>query len=546
MMAIVSGLHVQQQPGAMDSQYAEAETDAEELATGTIPVAADTPLLRDRADSFQDPSRRKGSIYWLLPAFLFIALAFGASLAPRINLLISLVCKEYQQERFGSSLSVIIGGNNEECRIPEVQARAARLSLTINLVSAALSAYTTARYGAWSDRVGRKKVILLSAFGALCNDIIIIAVARYFDILGTKFLIVGAFIDGLLGSFTTGMAATNAYASDCTKPDKRAVAFGYISGSLFLGIAIGPVVGAYLIKAFGDVIVVFYASLIVHIAYIIYAWVVLPESLSERRMATARAAYSTSKIQDEEERSRVGSFWQYVRHLNVFKPISIFFLSKEGTSARLRRNFLLLAYIDIVFILNMGAFSIVVLYPTYVFGWQDLEQGYYLSIVGSTRVFILLVVLPLIMRYFRSETSDDRHGSGADRLDIWIVRAAAFVETIGYASKALAGNTAQYYLASALAASAGFGSPALQSALIKHVPKEKTGELLGALSVLQSISRVVTPTVLGLIYSWTVGTDPRAVLYVMTGAMCSGFIFSWFVRAGYSNPLPRPTNSRPE
>ena len=96
-------------------------------------------------------------------------------------------------------------------------------------------------------------------------------------------------------------------------------------------------------------------------------------------------------------------------------------------------------------------------------------------------------------------------------------------------------TTNQYYASGALTAMGGLGPPTLQSALTKHVAKEEVGRLLGALSLLGSMSRVVSPTVLNLLYSFTVATCPQTIFYVLSGAMCVGFILSWGVRAHGNN-----------
>jgi len=59
-----------------------------------------------------------------------------------------------------------------------------------------------------------------------------------------------------------GMAVAHSYAADCTTAENRAVSFGYFQGSLFLGIAAGPVLGGMLIKATGNVLNIFYAALV--------------------------------------------------------------------------------------------------------------------------------------------------------------------------------------------------------------------------------------------------------------------------------------------
>jgi hypothetical protein len=148
-------------------------------------------------------------------------------------------------------------------------------------------------------------------------------------------------------------------------------------------------------------------------------------------------------------------------------------------------------------------------------------------------VFVLIVILPLLIRIFRGPASQasQRPVVGADTLEVWLIRFCPFIEMIGFFCMSLARNTVEYCAFGALAACGGLGPPTLQSALTKHVAKEDVGRLLGALSLLGSISRVVSPTVLNLLYSFTVGTCPQTVFYVLSGAMFIGFLMSWGVRA---------------
>jgi hypothetical protein len=108
----------------------------------------------------------------------------------------------------------------------------------------------------------------------------------------------------------------------------------------------------------------------------------------------------------------------------------------------------------------------------------------------------------------------------------------------------LAKTTNQYYLSGALASLGGIGPPTLQSALTKHVAKGEMGQLLGALSILQSLSRVVSPTILNLLYSFTVATCPQTVFYALAGAMFVGFLMSWGVRAHGTSLEDLLTNSQ--
>lgn len=101
-----------------------------------------------------------------------------------------------------------------------------------------------------------------SSFGLLASEITTILAAKYPHLFSVNIILIGAVVDGLCGSFLLGMALSYSYAADCTSPARRAVAFGYFQGCLFLGVAIGPALGGMLIEATGNVLTVFYAALV--------------------------------------------------------------------------------------------------------------------------------------------------------------------------------------------------------------------------------------------------------------------------------------------
>jgi hypothetical protein len=145
-----------------------------------------------------------------------------------------------------------------------------------------------------------------------------------------------------------------------------------------------------------------------------------------------------------------------------------------------------------------------------------------------------VVILPIIIRIFRgpsSRGSTVASATGADSLDVWLIRLCPAIEMVGFFCMGMARTTNEYYASGSLAALGGLGPPTLQSALTKHVAKEDVGKLLGALSLVGSLSRVVSPTVLNLLYGFTVGTCPQMVFYVLSGSMFVGFLMSWGVKA---------------
>src|SRR3989442_4254489 len=91
--------------------------------------------------------------------------------------------------------------------------------------------------GAWSDRFGRRPVILISCFG-ISTDYNFMALAP-----SLAWLFVGRIISGIT---TSNVSTAFAYITDVTPPEKRAKPFGLVSAAFGLGFVIGPAVGGYL------------------------------------------------------------------------------------------------------------------------------------------------------------------------------------------------------------------------------------------------------------------------------------------------------------
>lgn len=155
----------------------------------------------------------------------------------------------------------------------------------------------------------------------------------------------------------------------------------------------------------------------------------------------------------------------------------------------------------------------------------------YLSIVNSVRVTMLVVVLPLLITWYR-RSRNTQHHRGSDSLEIFLIRFAILFEAVGYFSYAVAPTGALFTLAGVSVALGGVGSPTIQSSLTKHVPDDKTGQLLGALALLHSLARVVTPTVFNLVYAKTVATVPQTVFICLGAAFAGAAVCSLFVRTG--------------
>ncbi|KUJ14234.1 MFS general substrate transporter [Mollisia scopiformis] len=535
-----------------------------------------TPLLADGQGNDGDNSRRgreweghadyegltwwhKPSMYWLLPPFFLFAIAGGGIMVPKLNLILSLVCRGYFIDRSSMDPNfvlapIMLGGDNPQCRIPEVQALATKFTLYITMISGTLSAIMSPKLGALSDRYGRLRILVITSGGAFLGEIITIAAATYPDSMSYNWLLLGAFCDGLCGSFNAGMAITHAYAADCTPPPKRAVAFGYFHACLFSGIAIGPLIAAFLVKETGSLISTFYFALAVHTFFILFVLTMVPESLTKKRQHQAQERHNAELY----ALGLVERDWVvFFKRANILAPLKILYPTGPGTTAKLRSNLILLSMVDtIIFGVAMGAMTVVVYYLGFQFGWDTAQISIFTSVVNVVRVTALIVVLPTLNYLVRTRRANKQRresgfavpepNSGTDTLDLSIIRAAVCFEIVGYGTYAAVRTGPLFVVAGVMAAMGGIGSPTLQSALTKHVPHDRIGQLLGATGLLHALARIVCPLIFNLIYANTVGTFPQAVFVVLSCCFVVGFIASWGIRPNVylEDPITFSGNTR--
>ncbi|KAK7514702.1 tetracycline-efflux transporter-like protein [Phyllosticta citriasiana] len=542
--AAPTGLHDGQDMVVSSVGGFHSRTGTEDERAPLLPKVDDDDRPPPYSEFAALPWYRRPSVYWMLPMFFITALANAGIIVPKMNLIISLICRRYFADEAISNpilanLPLDVGTGNPECHSAEVSAQVAQFTLYGNLMSGILCAITSPKLGALSDRYGRLRIIVITSTGMLIGDAIILCAANFPDKFPVNWILAAYAVEGLCGSFIAAMAIAHSYATDCIPVDRRSTVFGYFHGALFTGIALGPIVSAYLIKAMGSIVSIFYISIGVHIAFILFTGLFVPESLTKARQAAAREKHAL-------ERAAIppSSDWiNQIRNFNLFEPLKVLFPKGRGTSPALRRNLLLLAAVDTtVFGVHMGAVYVTIIYTSHMFNWSNFETSRLVSISNGSRVFFLLIVLPLINRVFRGRaTRGDQDGlgrtnnrppAGADAVDLGIIRVSIFFDTLGYLGYTLSRSSNLFLISSAVAAAGGIGSPTLQSSLTKHVPPDRTGQLLGAIGLLHALARVVAPTVFNAIYAATVASFAQAVWIALTAVFAVAWAASFFVRQG--------------
>ncbi|KAF2144532.1 uncharacterized protein K452DRAFT_143399 [Aplosporella prunicola CBS 121167] len=357
----------------------------------------------------QGSTRRQPKVIWLIVFFLINSLAFGIAAVPRINLVVSLICRQTLDSQApgsgdaGSTEPVVIGGHNPQCmEHSEVSSLTALTASYGNVISGVLSICTSTFLSMLSDRVGRIKIIAYSAVVLLCAEAVLVVLANSSASVSYKWLYLAYLLDGLAGSFSVIMAMASAYISDCTAQEQRNVEVGRMQAAMFIGIAVGPAISSAIVGSSGQKspLLVFYICLVMRAFSLVYLSIV-PESLPAlvagtiSRNAPLFPMLNMSSAKSFDIRAQLD-------RINPFKWLDRLVPSGTIGSTLLRRNVLLLLAIN--FICYSGAMAtsdVLILYPQMVFKWGNVENNMFMSIVNAFRAAVSALALPLLIKLFR-------------------------------------------------------------------------------------------------------------------------------------------------
>lgn len=299
--------------------------------------------------------------------------------------------------------------------------------------------------GNLSDQYGRRPILLFSLLG-FGIDYLFVAFSPTI-----WFLFVGRSIAGMTGaSFTTA----SAYIADISTDENRAQNFGMIGAAFGIGFIIGPVLGGIL-GQYGTRLPFFVAAGLA-LVNALYGYFVLPESLTKdhrRKFEWKRA-------------NPIGSLKQ---------------LSKYPSIGRLIGS-LVLVYIAAHAVQSTW---------TYIniekFNWSESTIGYSLGIVG----LLVAIVQGVLIRYINPKLGNEKS-----------VYIGLLFYSLGLTLFAFASQTWMMFVFLIPYCFGGICGPALQSIISGEVPKNEQGELQGALTSMISVTSIIGPLVMTLLFSF--------------------------------------------
>jgi MFS family permease len=305
--------------------------------------------------------------------------------------------------------------------------------------------------GDWSDRKGRRPILIYSQIGS-CIGFILMGAALHLP-NPLLWLFVARIVDGLSGG---NLTVAQAYITDVTKPEERAKSFGMIIGTSFgLGFLMGPMLGGFLSRYGYDKPA--YLAAVISFASAMATIFLLPETQHQR------------------DESRPSGLALYTR---VFDYLGI---------APLRRLLFVFFFMTLPFALYVSMFA---LFADRHLHFTAEQAGYFLGFVGFLGiVWQGGVVGPFVKRF-----------GDYKALVIGLICSAVglyYLALVDVWWKLL-------IVAIFFSFGHGIGRPALTSLLTQSAPPQRRGGVLGATTSLDSFSRIIAP----LFGGWIIAIHP--------------------------------------
>lgn len=411
--------------------------------------------------------------------------------------------------------------------IKDSQKTISNIQSILATISGILGFFLSSKFGQLSDRYGR--VFIFKVFNVIniFNSIFVIIyfqiIKKYNLILMIIFLSIGYFSGGVM----TLISNSAGYVSDIEDKKTRTISISILMSVIYLALGIGPLISSFIVKITNSNIIILWVSLGLSIISTILTFTLLVESKNPKSLQLANERYNQKYVNNSRSLS---SFQFFNIILSFFKPINRLWLPKTQNGSIIPRiNVLTLIFVDIIQMSScMGTMHVLVLYCILKFNWSTIQIGYYMSLLGFCKAFVLLVIAPLIHNLLVLKFNYRVNTQSVDDIDRILILISLIFIFLSILLLVITNNSYIVYLTAILQSLVGIISPIIHSAIVKFSANTESGEIFGVIAVTRHLQMLVFPVFFLRIYSFTVDKFPKLFLLlplIGSGVSC---IISYF------------------
>lgn len=363
--------------------------------------------------------------------------------------------------------------------------------------------------GAWSDRIGRRPVLIISQVGTLVGFILLFSchlVVGYSAPLAIFLLYFSRVLDGVSGG---NISIASAYIADITEAKDRAKGMGLIGAAFGIGFVFGPAIGGFVGKHFGLPFVPIVAALF-SLTALIMTIVTLPESHHPGEPSPDARRFSITGLRHALARPIIGalilmSFVNGFAFAGMEQTFSLIIQERAFPDARVLQDMSA----------TRPALAAAEALQDPAIQKQVAEKSAQESsgasgyLFGGIGIIIAIIQGGLIGRLVKKFGEPVLACAGP------IIIAAGLV-IIGRAGT-IAGVWADFILGSGLLAiGSSLFNPAVNSLISRHAGEHEQGEILGASQGMASLARATGPMLAGYLY-WKISSG---MPYYVSAGIC--------------------------
>lgn len=468
------------------------------------------------------------------------------------------------------------------CRLAEITTGVSKVRAAFGSLAAFLGLFSTAYYGTMGDIYGRRLVLFITVSFLLLGDLWLLY--QSYAPKHPYFVLFAAALKGLGGYISTVVASQNSFVADCSKTEFRAWYLGLNFAAYHLGTALGPSLSGFIVQYTPHMYYVFYITSTFWIIYLLYVWLILPESLD----------VSESKEQ-QNKISGFSSIWRScLEPLIILWPRSLcteescefhqYDINADTHAGRRHWDVLLAAILISLTLLGAGSMGLLPLYTDYKFGWGPMKASLILSTDSFASSITLVALFPLLSKVIekiieklysseglfedpsradntsslqgirnvfsylvrpgysrssilRGRTADEKYT--IVKRDVWNAQLGYAIALSAAVLLAVAKSDVALFTAVIIQAISNMVVPCVQSIALNGVQSEYNGRVLAAFAVFEAVALIIRGPIYAFVYTESMKVSyPNMIFFLSAIIYGCCFIIIFFMR------LYRPLNRK--
>ncbi|KWU46442.1 MFS general substrate transporter [Rhodotorula sp. JG-1b] len=481
------------------------------------------PLLSGERVAASQPRKlhavKRSASLVIIPYFLF-ALFSGACATVEIEAIGQIACRLVVPVPVPSSSSQDRLEWEAMCRVaPDVLKKTSSVVTEILLVSGILSALTAAWWGGVSDRRGRRVVLATTSFADMVTNAMMLAVLAMPNTFGYAWLLISAVVAGVTGGQLASLAIGATYLSDLVTSEIKTQTLSLYEAANFGGMAIGPLLGPYMMRIRGLGVTAPYVGLLIVRLLFVLLLPLMPETLPVRPLHDDASETINSSSDDGDVKPAAFASRFLAAPIALLQPFRVLVPAKVDGRRSYQLPLIAASYALLMIVPGLGPVKI--LYGRGTFGWGPVETGRFITFTSALKIVVLLGLVPLAARLLRRTvpTSAAAEHAAADGDDaevledvdplvtsVWdlaLAKTAISLALVGYLVMLIPSKIqiVPFMVGTGFTAFAAAAPPALLSLALAFSKRDDSGKVLASLSALATISvTAIGPSVFGAVY----------------------------------------------